>query len=254
MRTVILVTGVALLVYVACCALLYAMQRSLIYFPQPPASAPGASVFELRGEDGVRVLVTAQRQSGPRAVIYFGGNAENVNFSLPSLSAAFPEHALYLLHYRGYGGSAGRPSEQALVGDALVLFDTVQSRHADIVVVGRSLGSGVAVQVASSRETEKLVLITPFDSLQDLAAGQFPYFPVRWLLLDKFESWRHAVKVTSPTLIIAAEHDEIIPRASTDALHARFPAGIATLRILRGVDHNTIAASEDYVPMLGGMP
>ena len=249
MRTVIIFTGVALLVYVGCCALLFATQRSLIYFPPPPASAPGASVFRLPGER-VRVLVTAQRRSGERAIIYFGGNAENVNFSLPTLSEAFPEHAIYLLHYRGYGGSFGKPSEQAILADALALFDTVQTQHADIAVVGRSLGSGVAVQVASLRKAGKLILITPFSSLQDLAAGQFPYFPVRWLLLDKYESWRYAARITAPTVIIAAEHDEVIPRTSTENLHASFPGGIASLHILRGVNHNTISASKQYVAAL----
>ncbi len=254
MRTVILLAGLVLLVYIGGCALLFVIQRSLIYFPQPSASAPGALVFELAGDADARVLVTAQPRSGSRAVIYFGGNAENVNFSLPSLSEAFPDHAIYLLHYRGYGGSSGRPSEAALVADAFALFDRVQSEHGHIVVVGRSLGSGVAVQVASLRNVGKLILITPFDSLQHLAASQFPYFPVRWLLLDKFESWRYAARITAPTVIIAAEQDEIVPRASTEALHARFPPGIASLQILRGADHNSISASKDYVPMLRAMP
>ncbi|MEO8164345.1 MAG: alpha/beta fold hydrolase [Betaproteobacteria bacterium] len=253
MRSVISFTGVAVLIYLGCCALLFALQRSLIYFPQPAASAMDASMFELP-VTGAQVLVTARQRQGPHAVIYFGGNAENVNFSLPGLAEAFPGHALYLLHYRGYGGSSGKPSELALVADALALFDLVRSEHSDIVVVGRSLGSGVAVHVASKRNVANLVLVTPFDSLQDLAASQFPYFPVRWLLLDKFESWRYAASVTSPTLLIAAEHDEIIPRSSSEALHARFREGIASLRVLRGVDHNTVAESKEYVPLLRGLP
>ncbi len=252
-RTLLTFAVVAALAYLGCCALLFAFQRSLIYFPQPPSAVDGASKFTLP-TDGAQVLVTARQRNGPDAVIYFGGNAEDVNFSLPSLSSAFPAHAIYLPHYRGYGGSPGKPSETALVTDALALFDKVRTEHPNIVIIGRSLGSGVAVQVASLRRAEKLVLVTPYNSLQELAASQFPFFPVRWLLLDKFESWRYAAQVTSPTLIIAAEHDEVIPRTSTETLHAHFRIGVSTLRIVAGAGHNTVSESKEYVSLLRGMP
>jgi uncharacterized protein len=79
------------------------------------------------------------------------------------------------------------------------------------VVIGRSLGSGVAIHVASERRVERLLLVTPYDSLLKIAAGQFRYFPLTWLMLDKFESWRYAPKVTAPTQLIAAQYDEVIP-------------------------------------------
>jgi len=154
------------------------------------------------------------------------------------------------MHYRGYGGSSGTPSETALVADALRLFDHVRTQHADIVVIGRSLGSGVAVQLASARPAERLVLVTPYDSLQGLAARQFPYVPVRWLLRDKFASVAYAAKITAPTLLIAAEYDEVIPRSSTEALHARFAAGVATLHVVSGTGHNTISSSPEYTSLL----
>jgi pimeloyl-ACP methyl ester carboxylesterase len=117
---------------------------------------------------------------------------------MPALSVAFPDRAIYLLHYRGYGGSSGTPSEKALFADALTLFDEVRTKHSSVDVVGRSLGSGVAVYVASLRPVARLVLVTPFDSLEGLAALRFPYVPVKWLLRDKFESWRFAPQVTAP--------------------------------------------------------
>jgi pimeloyl-ACP methyl ester carboxylesterase len=243
---------VAILVYLALCALLFLFQRSMIYFPQPPSPASGASIFTLQTE-GAQVQITAMQRNGTDAVIYFGGNAEDVNFGLPELAAAFPKHDIYLMHYRGYGGSTGKPSEDALVADALALFDRVSTEHADVVLIGRSLGSGIAVHLASMRPVSRLILVTPYDSLVDLAAGQFPYFPVRWLMLDKFESWRYAVQVTAPTLIVAAEHDEVIPRASTEALYARFHPGIATLRVVAGASHNTISERPEYVPLLKGL-
>src|SRR5581483_3606208 len=108
---------------------------------------------------------------------------------------------------RGYGGSSGKASEAALFEDGLTLFDEVQKAHPQVEVVGRSLGSGVAVYVASLRPAARLVLVTPYDSIAEIGARQFPFVPVKWLLLDRFESWKYAPQVTAPTLIIAAEHD-----------------------------------------------
>jgi uncharacterized protein len=252
-RTMLTLAAIVVLLYLGLCALLFMAQRSLIYFPQPPSLPSRAGTISLPVEGG-DVLVTSRAHSGPNALLYFGGNAEDVSFSLPSLSAAFPDHAVYLLHYRGYGGSAGKPSEAALFSDALALFDRIHSEHQHIVVVGRSLGSGVAVYLASRRPVARLVLVTPYDSLQDLAMRQFPYFPVRWLLLDRFESSKYAAQVTAPTLLIAAEHDEIIPRSSTESLVTRFRHGVAALKVVPGAGHNTISDRPEYIPLLKGAP
>ena len=243
---------VVVLIYLGLCAVLFLFQRSLIYFPQPRLldTAPKISL----PVDKADIVITVRPHAGPYALIYFGGNAEDVSYSLPSLSAAFPEYAIYLAHYRGYGGSSGKPSEVALVADALALFDQVQTSHKTIVVVGRSLGSGVAVQLASLRPVERLVLVTPYDSIQELAARQFPYFPVRWLLQDKFESWRYASQITAPTLVLAAEQDEVIPRASTESLFKQFRDGVAALKVIRGTSHNTISESPEYLLQLRGLP
>ncbi len=237
--------------YLGLCALLFLFQRSLIYFPQPRTLVPGTQTLQLASEAGP-VLVTVRRGPGAGALIYLGGNAEDVSYSLPTLAVAYPEHSLYLLHYRGYGGSAGAPTEAALFADALALFDRVQAGHGNVTVVGRSLGSGVAVHLASQRPVARLVLVTPYNSIEELAAQRFPYFPIRWLLRDRFESWRHAGQVSAPTLLLAAEHDEVIPLASTRALLSHFPEGVARLEIIPGRDHNSISESAAYVPLLRG--
>jgi pimeloyl-ACP methyl ester carboxylesterase len=196
------------------------------------------------------VAVSTRPAAGSNALIYFGGNAEDVSLDMPSFSVAFPNYAIYLLHYPGYGGSSGSPSEQAIFADALALFDRVHAEHQNIVVVGRSLGSGVAIYVASLRPVARLVLVTPYDSLQDVAAQNYPYLPVRWLLRDKFESWRYAPQVVAPTRIIVAEQDEVIPRASTDRLRTRFKNGIVSYVVVAGAGHNTISDSADYLSLL----
>ncbi len=242
------VVGLAIL-YAGVCGALFLCQRSMIYFPPPISECKGGSLTALEIENG-RVLVSTRPRDGPDALIYLGGNAENVSLNMPDLSAAFPGHALYLLHYRGYCGSPGRPSEEALFGDALALVDRVRALHPNVVIAGRSLGSGIAIRVASLRTVSRLVLVTPYDSLQEIAARQFPYVPVRWLLRDKFESWRYAPQVTAPTLIIAAELDEVIPRASSELLRTRFQHGVASMVVIAGTGHNTISASRDYLRLM----
>jgi len=245
--TAILLLGLG--AYGAACLALFLAQRSLIYFPPAQAAieAPTSSRMTVAG---AIVKISERPRPGKQALTYLGGNAEDVSASLPLLAAAFPDHALYLLHYRGYTGSTGKPTEQALVADALRLFDRVVADHPDVVLVGRSLGSGVALQVASMRAAHRLVLITPYDSMADLAARQFPYFPVRWLLRDTYKSVRHAPRITTPTVLLTAEHDEIIPASSSARLLSAFPTGVAHLQVIEGAGHNTISARPGYVQAL----
>ena len=252
-RTILTILAVAALIYIALCLMLFLAQRTFIYYPQPKSAADNSATLALNVDDA-RVLVSTRPHPGRDAVIYFGGNAEDVSRSLPTLVDAFPERAVFALNYRGYGGSTGRPSETALIADALVLFDRVHIDHPHIVVIGRSLGSGVAIHVASERPVERLVLVTPYDSLLNVAASQFRYFPIRWLLLDKFESWRYAPKVAAPTQLIAAQNDEAIPFASTQSLYEQLPESLATLTVIRGVGHDSISESPEYIPALRGAP
>lgn len=246
MRVVAGILLTMLLLYAAACAALYAFQRSLIYFPQPATYGGGANTLTLP-VDGADIRVTVRAHAGAKALLYFGGNAEDVSASLPSFARAFPDHAIYLLHYRGYGGSAGKPSEAAIHADARALFDKVRQEHPQIALVGRSLGSGVAVRLASERPATRLVLVTPYDSIAAIAAQQFPYFPVRWLLTDKFESVRLAPAIRVPTLILQAEQDHVIPGPSTARLHAAFAKGVARLVVIKGAGHNTISDAAQYL-------
>ena len=242
---------IALAGYLAACLALFAFQRSFIYFPPqvPSLAAPKTTTL---AQPGAELRVSGRAHEGPRAVLYFGGNAEDVTASLPLLDEAFPGHALYLMHYRGYLGSSGKPTEQALVADALALFDRTALEHRDIVVIGRSLGSGVAIQLAARRPVSRLVLVTPFDSLAALGARQFPYFPVRWLLRDKYESGKHAPAVKATTLLVAAGDDEIITAHSTELQLSRFREGVASMRVIDGTGHDSISDSPAYVAYLQG--
>ncbi|WP_418314936.1 alpha/beta hydrolase [Piscinibacter sakaiensis] len=238
---------VVALLYLAFCALMFLMQRSMIYYPRARAVTAAESTMKLPVDGGGEIVVTVRPHAGPKAIIYFGGNAEDVSLNLGEFSAAFPDHALFLMHYPGYGGSSGSPSEAAIHRDAAALFRVVHRQHPQVALIGRSLGSGVAARLASQAPASRLILVTPFDSLVDVAAPVYPFLPVRWLLLDRYESGQVAAGIGIPTTLIAAEHDEIIPMSSTRKLAARFGDGVASLTVIRGASHNDLDASPDYL-------
>ena len=97
-----------------------------------------------------------------------------------------------------------------------------------------------------------MILITPYNSIQELAQSRFPYIPVQWLLKDKFESWKYAQQIRIPTLLIAAEQDQVIPRASTDALFNHFATGVAELKVIPAAGHNSLSQSQEYLKLLKG--
>ena len=246
MLNLILVIAV---VYLGFCLTLYLTQRSFQYFPAPRRLGPTQMAGTFRSGDTLLQL-TVRPHEGPGAVLYFGGNGEDVSSSVAPLLAAFPGREIVMLHYRGYGGSAGRPTEADIAADAAGLFDKVHAQHPDVIVIGRSLGSGVAARLASTRPVAKLVLVTPYDSLLAIAQRQFWFAPVSWLLIDKYESWRYVQKIIAPVLILRAERDELIPAASTEALRARFPAGQVQYAVIAGASHNTIIDDPSYVRAL----
>jgi uncharacterized protein len=245
-RNLGVLAAILAVMYLGICLLLFASQRSMIYQPQRSAVKDSSPTLMLQ-VPGADLQITVRPLPGPKALLYFGGNAENVSLSLAEFSQAFPDHALFLMHYRGYEGSTGKPSEEAIRGDALALFDKVHEEYSDIAVMGRSLGSGVAVRVASLRPVARLILITPYSSIQDIAQDRFPYIPIRWLLLDKFESWRYASSIRTPTLLLAAANDEVIPRSSTVKLYNAFPVGVASLKVVPFFGHNDISTSALYL-------
>jgi pimeloyl-ACP methyl ester carboxylesterase len=250
LRILISLIVLAAVLYGLACVLLLVFQRSLIYFPQPRAMGSASTVLELQQPDA-KVLVSVRPRAGANALIYFGGNAEDVSQNLLPFSQAYPDQALYFMHYRGFGGSTGSPSEDTIERDALALFDQVQAEHAHVVIVGRSLGSGVAIRLASERPAARLILITPFNSLLQLAENALPYFPVKWLLRDTFESWRYAPLIKVPTLLIVAKDDEIVPRVSSDQLYAQFKAGVAVMQVIADKGHNDVSDSPRYLPLIG---
>lgn len=154
------------------------------------------------------------------AILYFNGRRESPTTIFRFLST-LNNQAVATFNYRGLGPSTGTPSEKALVDDGLQVLDwlsaTIEIPVSSIVIVGRSLGSGIAVQVSAARDIAGLILISPFDSLVNVIRKRIRYFP-KFLLEDSFDSVRHISKVRCPVLAITGARDTTIPTELTRAL------------------------------------
>lgn len=239
---------VGLLAYAGLCAYLYVAQDSMLYFPTAEVTAPRTEVIALYND--TERLKIWKVGNGTHAVLYFGGNGENVANNIDGFDGLLEDATFYLANYRGYGGSSGRPGEAAFVADAALLYDTVRPQHATVSVIGRSLGSGVATWLAANREVTKLILVTPFDSVENVASQVYPYVPVSLLLRDKFRSVDYAPAITAPVLVLLAGTDSVIPHQHAIKLVNEFPESQVTVRTLSRTTHNTISRADAYYPSI----
>ncbi|MGB0866720.1 MAG: alpha/beta hydrolase [Granulosicoccaceae bacterium] len=213
-------------------------QRELLYFPTPAVDHGLPQEWLLSDEQTLEIAVINPGRE--KAVLYFGGNAETVSNNAGTWPDALEHHTVYLMHYRGYGNSTGSPSEVALYSDALTLYDALEGRHQSVSAAGRSLGSGVALYLASQRKLRSLVLITPYDSIASVAQTHYPWFPVKALIRDKFDAAFYAASVKIPSKIMRAEHDKVIPAQHTNVLEKVLDH--AQVWVAPNATHNTITS------------
>lgn len=230
--------------YAAICILLYFNQRNMIYLPTSETEASGATaVIIASGDQSLKIWRIG---NASKAIIYFGGNAENVAWNIPAFREYFSNYSVYLVNYRGYGGSTGSPTESGLYQDALVLYDYLKTQHKEFYVIGRSLGAAIGTYLASEREVEKLILVTPFDSALNMAKELYPLFPVSLLLKDRYDSVRYANNVSAKIGVIIAEQDGIVPRDRSDALIDAFSSSQISVKIIKNANHNSLDNFTDY--------
>ena len=239
--------------YAGLCALLYVRQESSIFYPGPNDAQlrrdlePGRVEISTEGATLEGWWVENRDAPNDIAILYFGGNAEDVLYTASTVSK-FNARRMLVTNYRGYGGSTGKPGQEALYKDGLATYEHALSKgvRADqIVVMGRSLGSGVASMLAGSRRVRAAILITPFDSMAEVAAGHYPYIPVRLLLRHPFPSTEWARKAQAPALLLAADRDTIIPRSHAKRL-AEAWGGDTHVQVLPNTGHNDIEQNPDY--------
>ena len=249
--------------YVGVAGLLWFSQDSLLFLPQrayaKPVPPPGWILEDVRytARDGTKlsgVLVKPVASAPLALLISYGGNAEEITASA-SAAQLFGPRASLLVNYRGYGESEGKPSEAALVSDALELFDWAAKR-ADIdatriALHGRSLGTGVAVQVAAQRPVKCAVLTSAYDSIREVAKAHYPWFPVGILLRHPFDSASYAPRLAMPALFIFGSTDTIIAAEHSEKLATLWGGSAEKLR-LEGRGHNDLALDARYFPAIAG--
>ncbi len=232
--------------------LVYALQRSLIYFPEvtpPPAAVamavPGLRDVRVTTEDGLDLRgwwLPVDSATPAAAVVLFHGNAGHFGHRLEKARVLREAgYAVLLVGYRGYGGNPGRPNEAGLYADARAFLTWVRQQGVNplrTLLYGESLGSGVAVRMAAERRVGAVVLEAPFTRLADVGAHHYPWLPVRLLLHDRFDNLASIGAVEEPILVIHGEADAVVPVAQGRALVAAARSGTGVF--LPGVAHNTV--------------
>ena len=244
---------VALVIIIGFPLLIYLAQDSLIFHPQPLASAqreriaaqrPGVESLFIDAADGTR-LHAWHSKGADQVILYFGGNAEEVSWMLDQGARRTPGVGWLLVDYRGYGSSGGSPSEKTLVADALRWYDSISKNYKSVYVFGRSLGSGVAVQLAAQRPLAGVILVAPFDSLVEVGKRYYPFLPVDWMLKHRFDSVELAPQMSAPLLCIVATRDEIIPAVHSQRLYDAW-GGPKRWIGLDGAGHNSTDDAANY--------
>jgi pimeloyl-ACP methyl ester carboxylesterase len=188
------------------------------------------------------------RQQGSRTLILgFGGNAWNGQEVATYLHRAFPEADVVAFHYRGYAPSTGSPSAQALMEDAPLIYDLAveQVRPERTVAVGMSIGSGVAANLSCHRKLDGLILVTPFDSLKQVAGDLFPWLPIGPFFQHELAVADDLRDNPTPVAILAADRDEIVLPRRTEALRGDV-AKLVFDRTFTGAGHNDIYQRSDF--------
>jgi len=237
------------LTYAAICIVLFFAQAALL-FPVGQVGSPGplprtAERLELAAASGDRlrgVHIPPDRPAAERLLILgFGGNAWNGDDMARTLHDLYPQADVVAFSYRGYPPSEGRPSTAALQDDAVRIHDfaVARLRPTRTIAVGFSIGSGIAASLAAHRGLDGTILVTPFDSLGKVAAGQYPWLPVRLLFRNPLEPARDLAGLRLPIAIVAAARDRLILPARTEALRRAIPDLVFDATIA-GVGHNDI--------------
>jgi fermentation-respiration switch protein FrsA (DUF1100 family) len=241
----------ALVIFGGFTAVMYVMQRSMMYFPErvrtPPAAAglPAATEVMLDTADGEKVIGWHVPPRGDKPlVLYFHGNGGALRYRVERFRALTADGTgLLALSYRGYGGSTGSPTEDGLLADAAAAYGFAAARTPAerIALWGESLGSGVAIALAAEHNVARLVLEAPFSSAVDIGARVYWFLPVRWLMKDQFRSDLRVARVKVPILILHGTADGVVPISFGERLFGLANEPKRMLRI-NGGGHNNLDA------------
>lgn len=251
MITLKIAAVVAICLYLGMGVIVYFTQRSMMYFPDRAHSTPAqaglslAQEVELKAADGEYSLAWHIAPRGDRTVIlYFHGNGGALRDRVERFGKlAHDGFGLVALEYRGYGGNTGTPSEAGLIADAEAAYAYAAARYPtkQIVLWGESLGSGVAVALATRKPVARVILEAPFTSAVAVAAAHYWYLPVGLLMKDQFRSDAVIGNVTAPVLILHGARDQVVPFSMGERMFELTKSPKHIVRFLDG-GHNDLDA------------
>lgn len=241
-RVLLGVVGGCLAAYLVIIAALYFAQRSMIYpVPQISAEIPdGYRRISLQTADHLTLAALYRSPTANRrVVVFFHGNGDNWDgAALANREIAAAGYGILLCEYRGYSANPGTPGEAGFYADgrAALAWLAAQGFGQDqVVLVGNSIGSGPATQLAAEFHPAGLVLISGFTSLPDVVAAKLPWLPARWLVRDRFANQDKLARLSLPVLLLHGTDDQLVPAAQARALHSANPA--ARLVLVPGFGH-----------------
>jgi pimeloyl-ACP methyl ester carboxylesterase len=223
-KSIFQIAGVLLAVYACLVVLVYFRQRAMLFYP---THYPVRSGVLAPWTDNGRVIGFSREVPAPLTIwLMMHGNAGQAADRDYVLHRMSMNDSLYILEYPGYGSRKGAPSMDAINRAASEAYRILRSRYPDhpVGVIGESIGSGPACALAREAvPPDKIVLVVPFDTLANVAARHFPFFPVRLLLKDAWDNVASLKTYTGPVEIFGALNDTIIPADHARALAAQVP-------------------------------
>lgn len=251
--------AVALAAYGLIALLFAALQTKLLYpaYAVPAAAPlpPGWQTLTATGADGTALVGVHAPPSRPAderlLLLVFPGNGWNAVDAAALVHQLVPRAHVVAFFYRGYRPSGGRASSAALLRDAPLVLSAAQAEvgPARTVLVGFSVGTGVAAATACRPGVDGAVLVTPFDSLTRVARMHYPWLPVRLLFRNEIDAAAALAQCRTPVAIIAAGEDRVIPAASTDGLRKAVPRLVFD-RTIAGAGHNDLYARAEFADRL----
>jgi len=238
----------------------YFFQERLVFFPSKMPMqhtydfCQPFEEFFLNAPDGANLnAVHIQNKSTKGVVLYFHGNSGNISHltHVANLLSKKGYDAI-LVDYRTYGKSRGEMSEQALNDDAQLFYNYALKQYPEneIVVYGRSFGTGIASRLAAKNNPCRLILESPFSSAVDLGKHRFPIFPISWLSNFRFPSTEYISEVKCPIYIFHGTDDKVIPYKFAQKLFDAIPGSAKKMYTIEGGGHNYL---QDYEVFKLGM-
>ena len=217
-----------LVLYTGASGYMYAAQESFIFKPDPVVKSisevfPSATEVEIQTPDGINLQAWYKPAVGDApTLVMFHGNAGNLS-TRPKFIDIFDndQRGVLIFSWRGFGSNPGTPSEEGLYNDARAVIAWLGKQNVrpqDIIIYGESLGSGVAVQIATETELKGVILAAPYTRISDLAKQDYPWLPVDFLLKHRFDSIDKISKLTEPLVVMHSEDDRVIPYHLGDEL------------------------------------